>query len=239
MYFWGLFSVMKDPVLQFSEEFPYDAEKILASACGSAYVAIMLANGQIGVCSTLNNPVETDPLTLSKPDLQLIDHRMLVMAYANAHQNYSQGNFGSGDIFDQIDFTIKKQTVMVGYFPPLVERFRKDGLSLAAFDQHKDYPDLTPISQMQETLAKSDCVIITATSLINSTFTGIVSQVKPGTEIFLLGPSVPLSPKFKKQYNITCLFGMVFNPYDFEVLDIISKGMGTQSFSKKGKKVSL
>ncbi|MCX6223556.1 MAG: hypothetical protein NTV01_02175, partial [Bacteroidia bacterium] len=110
---------MKDPVSLLFENFPYDTGKILASACGEAYVAIMLANGQIGVCSTLNKPVETDPLLLIRPDLKHLDHRMLITAYANAHVNYIQENLGSGDIFDQVDFASKKNTVMVGYFPPL------------------------------------------------------------------------------------------------------------------------
>ena len=230
---------MEDPVSVLFEDFPYNTDKILASACGDAYVAIMLANGHIGVCCTLNKPVETDPLILIKPDLKRMDHRMLVTAYANAHINYLQENPGSGDIFDQVDFARKKNTVMVGYFPPLVEKFRKDGISLTAFDQHKDYPDLTPMSQLGEKLGQSDCVIITSTTLINSTFTELVSQIKPGSEIYLLGPSTPLYPMIKQQYNITGLFGMVFKPYDFEVLEIINKGMDTQSFSKKGKKVSL
>src|SRR5450759_63955 len=83
--FLGQIKAMKDPVLVLFEDFPYNTEKILASACGEAYVAIMLANGQIGVCSTLDKTVETDPLLLTSPDLKRMDHRMLVTAYANAH----------------------------------------------------------------------------------------------------------------------------------------------------------
>lgn len=230
---------MKDPVLVLFEDFPYNTEKILASSCGEAYVAIMLANGRIGVCSTLDKTVDADPLLLTSPDLKRMDHRMLVTAYANAHTNYIQENLGSGDIFDQVDFARKKNVVMVGYFPPLVEKFRKDGISLTTFDHGKDYPDLTPMSQLGEKLGQSDCVIITATTLINATFTEVVAQIKPGSEIYLLGPSTPLHPGIRQQYKITGLFGMVFKPYDFEVLEFISKGMGTQSFSKKGKKVSL
>lgn len=230
---------MKDPVSVLQERYPYDPEKILAASCGQAYVAIMLANGRIGVCSTLNQPVDADPLLLTNPDLKRPDHRMLVTAYANAQINYDQQYLGTGDIFEQVDFAGKKNTVMVGYFPPLVEKFRRDGLSLSAFDQMKDYPDLTPISELGSHLGKSDCVIITATALINSTLEKIMQQIPPDASKYLLGPSVTLDPAFKMDFNITCLFGMLFNPYDFEVLEIISKGMGTQAFSKKGKKVSL
>jgi uncharacterized protein (DUF4213/DUF364 family) len=230
---------MKDPISILLDDFPYDAGKILASACGDAYVAIMLANGQIGVCSTLNQPVDTDPLTLTMPDLNRMDHRKLVMAFANAHINYMQENLGSGDIFDRVDFSKSKHTVMVGYFPPLVEKFRNGGLPLSVFDQQKDYPDLTPLSQLKENLDQAGSVILTSTSLINSTFLEIIPQINQGPDIYLLGPSTPLYPVIKEQFNVTCLFGMVFKPYDFEILEIISKGLGTQSFSQKSKKVSL
>lgn len=230
---------MKDPVSVLFEDFPYDTDKILASVCGKAYVAIMLANGHIGICSTLSQPIETDPLLLTKPDLTLPDHRILVTAYANAHVNYIQENLSSGDIFDQVDFTKKKHTVMVGYFPPLVEKFRRDGLSLAVFDQYKDHPELIPVAQMGENLGRSDCLIITATTLINSTFTEVMAQLNPGSEVHLLGPSTPLYSVIREQYGITSLFGMIFKRYDFSLLELIGQGMGTQSFSKMGKKVSL
>lgn len=230
---------MKEPVLQLSEQFPYDPEKILASSKGEAYVAIMLANGHIGVCSTLNKPVDTDPLLLTRPDLNRPDHRMLAIAFINAHQNYLTENTGSGDIFDQVDFGKMKHTVMVGYFPPLVEKFRKEGFSLTPFDLNGDYADLAPMSRMEEQLGEADCVIMSATTLVNSSFTDVVAKIRPGSSIYMLGPSTPLHPLFREQYNITGSFGMIFRPYDFEVLEIISQGMGTQSFSKKGNKVSL
>ncbi len=230
---------MKDPVTLLYETYPFDAEKILASACGEAYVAVMLASGRIGVCSTLGKPIETDPLVLTSPDLKNRDHRMLVTAYANAHINYEIENPIPGDIFEQVDFASKKSTVMIGYFPPLVEKFRKDGITLFSFDQLKDYPDLTPQSQLEEKLSKADCVIISATALINSTFTEIINQVKPGSDIFMLGPSTPLYSGLISEYRVSKLFGMTFRLFDFEVLGLIGKGMGTQSFSKKSYKVSL
>lgn len=232
-------STMRDPVSILCEAYPYDPGKILASACGEAYVAIMLANGQIGVCSTLSHPVNTDPLLLSAPDLKILEHRMLTTAFANAHLNYLPENPGSGDIFDQVDFTKKQNTVMIGYFPPLVEKFRKLDIPLSAFDQHKEYPDLTPLSQLDEKVSNAGCVIITATTLINSTFTDIISKVKVGVEVYLLGPSTPLLPELKSGYSVTGLFGMTFRPFDFEILSLIGNGNGTQSFSKRSNKVSL
>jgi uncharacterized protein (DUF4213/DUF364 family) len=230
---------MKDPVSVLLENFPYDAGKILASSCGKAYVSIMLANGQIGVCSTADQPVETDPLLLKTPDLTRADHRMLVTAYSNAHINYNHESYTTGDIFDQVDFNGNSNTVMIGYFPPLVDKFKKAGLPLTVFDQIRDYPELTPVSQLPGFLKSADSVILTASSMVNSTFTDILASIKPGAAVFLLGPSTPLYPMIKGEFSITGLFGMVFKPYDFELLEIIGRGLGTRAFSKKSKKVSL
>jgi uncharacterized protein (DUF4213/DUF364 family) len=230
---------MKDPLSALYESYPYNPEEILATAVGSAYVAIMLTTGEIGVCSTLNKPVTTDPLTLYDPDLNKHDHRVLITAFINAHANYKDFGFGQGDIFDQIDFSKKSNIVMIGFFPPLVQKFQGNGISFNVFDQQKEGSVLTPASELEENLGKSDCIILTSTTITNLSFSGIISMANEQSITYLLGPSTPMHSIFKDQFNITQLFGMVFKPYDFEVLGIISKGFGTQSFSKKGKKVSL
>jgi uncharacterized protein (DUF4213/DUF364 family) len=230
---------MKDPLSVLNESYPYNPEEVLATAVGAAYVAIMLTNGEIGVCSTLNKPVTTDPITLLDPDLNKHDHRVLITAFVNAHVNYNDGDFGQGDILEQIDFSKKSNIVMIGYFPPLVEKFQSNSIPFSVFDQQKEDSALTPASKLEENLSKSDSIIMTSTTITNFSFTSIISMANEESKIFLLGPSTPLHPILKSQFNIAQLFGMVFKPYDFEVLGIISKGFGTQSFSKKGKKVSL
>jgi uncharacterized protein (DUF4213/DUF364 family) len=230
---------MQDPISLLTSLYPYNPEKILAAARGESYTAIMLANGKIGVCSNLGNKAEADPMELTIADPGIPDQRVLALAYANANVNYGQEYPIQGDIFDLVDFTAKKHIVMIGYFPPLVEKFRQKGIPLTVFDQHQNYPGLSPIGQINEEAEKTDCMIMSSTTLINNTFTGLVAKVKPGTEIHLLGPSTPLLPQVKEKYRLSSLFGMIFRPFDFEILGLIGKGAGTQVFGKKGKKVSL
>lgn len=230
---------MTDPIGWMSERYPYDPDKILACARGGIYTAIMLANGNIGVCATLGHPVDTDPISVFKTDLTRIDHRILVNAFYNANCNNIAEIKSSGDIFDIIDFSGTSNNVMVGYFPPLVEKFREAGIQVKIFDQSKDYPGLVPMNELIRRIPEADRIIITSTTLFNGSFEGIMHQKRTSADLFLLGPSTPLDPEFKKAFDITGLFGMIFEPYDFEVLEIIGKGHGTPSFSAKGKKVSL
>lgn len=228
-----------NPLYDLINTFPYDPDKVLATASGNAYVAIMLSNGQIGVCSTLNKPVTTDPLLLHKPDLDKEDHRMFSIAYINAHLNYQNDQLQTGDIFERIDFKNHHRTVMIGYFSPLVEKFQKDNLDLKIFDLFKVGPDITPAEELDTTLGEATCVILTSTALVNNTFPKILELVQEKAQVYLLGPSTPLNIDFKNHFHIDGLFGMIFNRYDFGVLEIIGSGLGTQVFGKKGKKVSL
>ena len=230
---------MKDPLNILSDRYPYNPDKILASACGDAYVAIMLTSGHIGVCSTLGKPVETDPLQMTRPSLNKPDHRILMTAFANAHANYQKADYANGDIFEQVDFSRRTHIVLVGYFPPLVEKFQNENIPVSVFDLEKDYSGLTDLSLKDEKLVEADCVIITATTLINSTLSGILAKINGECETYLLGPSTPLFPELMSEFNLTGMFGMIFKPYDFGLLEMITSGMGTRSFSKKGKKVSL
>ena len=46
---------MQEPLEYFFEKYGIDLQNIKHIVCGTKYVAVELKNGQIGVCSTLNN----------------------------------------------------------------------------------------------------------------------------------------------------------------------------------------
>ena len=230
---------MTDPLIYLSGVCPYDPGKILATVRGDAYFAVMLSDGKIGVCSTLNGKSGSDPLQVTTIDLNLEDHRVFQLAYANAVLNYAQEYPQSGDIFDLVEFRKDLPAVMIGFFPPLVQKFRKAGLPLKIFDLRKKDPAILPIEELPESVGNARQVIITSSSLVNQSFTGILSHSSSGSDLYLLGPSTPLNEGFKTTFGIRRLFGMVFEPYEFAVLDRIGQGLGTQSFSTFGEKVSL
>lgn len=231
--------MMDDPIAWMSGRYPYDPARILASARGSVYTAVMLANGQIGLCATPGHPVDTDPISIFTMNLSRTDHRILENAYYNANSNYPADKMKTGDIFDIIGFSEGSRNVMIGYFPPLVEKFRQAGIPVSVFDQSRDFPEVVPAEELDRLVPEAERIIMTSTTIFNGSFNRIMALRNPGAELFLLGPSTPLDPEFKKEYGISGLFGMVFEPYDFEVLRLIGQGEGTPAFSAKGKKVSL
>lgn len=230
---------MTDPLVYLSGICPYNPGKILATVRGDAYFAVMLSDGKIGVCSTLDGRTGSDPLQVKTIDLSQPDHRVFQLAYSNAMLNYVREYPEPGDIFDLVEFTKDCPSVMIGYFPPLVQKFRKAGLPVKIFDLRKTDPDILPIEELPESVHQARQLVVSASSLINQSFTEILSYSHSESDLYLLGPSTPLDEGFKTAFRIRRLFGMVFEPYEFAVLDRIGQGLGTQSFSTFGEKVSL
>jgi uncharacterized protein (DUF4213/DUF364 family) len=230
---------MQDTLIYLAEKYPYKSANILACIRGSKYFGIMLKNGRIGVCATLGAKLETDPLLITRIDPDREDHRIYQLAYANANINYGSPHSAGGDIFDLVDFSKSSLMAMVGYFPPLVKKFRDSGMNLKVFDLHQKYDDCDPLEEFENSVANADTLIITATTLVNKSLNNILSLTGSKSVKFLLGPSTPLLKEMQTEYGFNHLFGMVFEPYEFGVLDLIGQGEGTQKFGTFGTKVML
>lgn len=85
-----------------------------------------------------------------------------------------------------------KCAAVIGHFP-FTERLRQKAEKLWVFELNpKDASDL-PAEKIPELLPRADVVAISALTLVNRTFDGIIANSKPGAYKILLGPSAPLS----------------------------------------------
>lgn len=86
-----------------------------------------------------------------------------------------------------------KTTAVIGHFP-FTERLRGIAGKLLVFELNpRDGLDL-PSEKIPELLPEADAVAISAMTLINGTFEGIIKHCRPDAFKLLLGPSAPLSP---------------------------------------------
>jgi uncharacterized protein (DUF4213/DUF364 family) len=86
-----------------------------------------------------------------------------------------------------------KNIAVIGHFP-FTDRLRRLAKELWVFELNpKDDKDLPP-ERMAELLPRADAVAITALSLLNGTFEGIISLCEKKAFKTLLGPSAPMSP---------------------------------------------
>ncbi len=203
--------------------------------CGSKYIAATTARGNIGVCATLGVSVDSD--CNQNLDFSMVNHRIVANALVNSVVNYGCRIDGYGDIFDAVNFDRYRSIVMIGYFGPLVNKFKGGGIALNVFDIDQREVPVIPMALQAEYLSKADCVILTSTSISNNTFDGIVRNTPLASDIFMLGPSTPMDDALFGYPNIKGLFGSVFKPFDESTLRVIAEGGGTCIFKRYMDKV--
>ena len=197
---------------------------------GQKYSGVMLTNGQIGVCANLGNPVSSEKNDYEKIDLKNVSHRIILTSYFNALLNYSEFTKESKDIGEDVNFSKYERLVMIGYFKSLVNYFKEAEIPLSIFDLRKVDESVLSMAEQNFFLAKADAVILSATSIFNQTFCGIIDSVKPNCEIFLLGPSSNMSKEMLSYQNVNKIFGATFSNSDHRILEIIRKNGGTKDF---------
>lgn len=221
---------MKEPIEYFFEKYGIDLKSINEIICGSKYVAVLLKNGQVGVCATLNNYVNIDVRDLKIPDVKNIQHRIVLNAYFNAVFNYQNEYDTTSDIFDKIDFKKYDKIVMTGFFRSLVKKFENENIDLTIFDKAEEDEKLTDMSEQITEVSKADALIISSTSVSNNTFLELINATKDSCDIYTLGPSTILNKEMFQYRNIKFLFGSVFGPNDVNTLKIIQQSGGTKQF---------
>ena len=231
---------MNEPLKHYYLKFGFDESAIKRIASGEKYFGIMLKNGNIGVCATLRTKITfTDLPDNFKPDLTKTTDRILYTAYLNAILNYETNYKEDKDIFDLINFKKYNKLVMIGDFKPLVKKFLNFEMRPAVFDLYSDNEIVLPLKLKTEYLQKADGLILTATSIFNSTFAEILNKVEHNCDIYVLGPTSILNNEMKTKWHIKTIFGTIFEKYDHRILEIISNGHGTRHFQPLGKKVYL
>lgn len=232
-------NVMNEPLKHFVEKYGVHVSNIKKIVCGRKYSAVLLKNGNIGVCANLSTHVEVKIEDLKTADLNKVEHRIILNAYFNANLNYLNNYKKKSDIFKAIDFKFYKNIIMIGLFKPILKKFEKNNIKIQVFDLIKKNHKLIPIEKEMETIKKGDAIILSATTISNNTFMEIINNSGVNCDIFLLGPSSIMNKDLFEYRNIKKIFGSIFESYDERVLNIIKQGYGTKKFLPFGKKVFL
>ena len=228
-----------EPLELLLKKYNFDLKKIEKLTTGLKYTAILLKNGNIGVCANLGYKINTEINNYSNLNLQDFSHRIVLNAYFNALLNYSNKFNGNGDIFDIINFRKYKNVVMIGLFKPIVKKFQENNIPISVFDYRKSDPLLASNSKQKRLLRKADSVILTSTSIFNMTFINIINKTNDDCNIFMLGPSSIMTQELLQYRNIKMVFGATFKKFDNRILKVIQNDGGTRKFLKFGNKCIL
>lgn len=225
--------------------------KVQNYVMGIGLCGVVLDNGNAGVSYTdrklipwgcslydelpkTNLPVEEFIDMFDSSDVLL---NALGMATINACLN--TGQYEEGDVMKVVSLNKTDTLAMIGYFDPMVSSIKRQIKSLYIFEKEREqttwpHPAISP-DEIPNILPNCDVVIISATTVMNKTFDGIIKYVKTSRTI-LLGPSTPMVPEIFPEINV---FGGTI--VTSSALETISHGGGTRNLykEKKGKKVIL
>jgi len=98
---------------------------------------------------------------------------------------------------------------------------------------------ILPETEKENYLKKANAVILTSTSIFNNTFSEIINKTPENCDILLLGPSSIMSPILFQYRNVKFICGALFEPSDFNLLNIIENDGGTKDFLKYENKKML
>ena len=103
---------------------------------------------------------------------------------------------------------------MVGYFPPLAEKFLQQGFSITVIEKQParvpEVPGLE-VFTTPEALAECGYVICTASTLINNTIEQILRAARPQTSVNLFGPSASGLPDPLFARGVASVAGIVID----------------------------
>jgi uncharacterized protein len=202
---------------------------------GGSYVAVVLTGGRIGLAARLKEAVgaEIEPSHASerisgRPADTLLDRlvygtgaveRALGLATANA-LIHPPAPAEEEDTISLMRLRAGERVAMVGLFRPIVPRIESTGVRLSVIERD------TPEKERRESLRACDVAIVTATTLLNGTLEGILSELGRPRHVALIGPSTPLCEEIFRGSPVTHLGGSAIVDAA-GLLRVVSEGGGT------------
>ncbi|MFZ4401183.1 MAG: Rossmann-like domain-containing protein [Bacteroidales bacterium] len=227
-----------DPLQLLFYNYKPDISLINKIIFGKRQVVVLFNDNNLGSCTTLGNEIFAEKGNLLCPDFKNISHRALLIAYYNALYNNSNKSDGHFDITEIIDFRKYNKLVIIGFFRTLVEKLDANYISSHVFDLHIANERITNIQFQNKCISVADAIIVTATTLLNNTFTNIIENTNSNCDVFLLGPTSILSKQLFFYPNLKYIFGTVYEDTE-KVLKIIEKGGGIKDISSFMKKTYM
>lgn len=123
-----------------------------------------------------------------------------------------------------------KRVALIGHFP-FVSRLKPRVGTLWVLEEQPKGDDL-PAESAPRIIPQADVLAMTGTTLINSTFEGLMTLKRPGTLVLVLGPSTPLSPVLF-EHGVDVLSGAVVENID-PVLRAIREAASFQQVHRQG-----
>ncbi|MCX7635700.1 MAG: DUF364 domain-containing protein, partial [Syntrophales bacterium] len=195
------------------------------TAVGSAYGAVMLDDGRVGLAAVLARGgcgwgevgseralgeawegSRVAALLVSLCTVGPTVAKTLALAAANALLNTGVGEEVKGHV-EIDDLTPHDRVAMVGLFSPLVPLIKATGAALEVIELDPLRWPVMDRDKRDAVLQGCTVALITATTLINDTLEKILNALTRTRKVVLLGPSTPMAPWVFRGTPVTHLGG--------------------------------
>jgi uncharacterized protein (DUF4213/DUF364 family) len=220
---------------------------------GLGYTAVTTDDGRMGLAYTMMDRtgscthVRTFQDFSGRPATDLLDYvtsddtleRSMAIALVNALNEpiaaaMSRDSGPNTGFVAQFGVAEGTRVAMVGFFGPVIAGLKKRGAELSILDRgHQLGDEATFLARLE---SWPDVLVITATSLINGTFDGVLERVGDGVRVVVMGPSTPMVSEVYAGLPVHMLAGMVPVAKD-KALAVIRQGGGTPELSPHSHKV--
>ena len=229
-------------------------KKLLDLRLGLGYTAALLDDGSAGLAFTFRRElgiqcalVEEAGTLAGRSCAELLPwaggtnlaKAAIGLAIMNALFQGQEPVWRQGDAIQELKIEPGDTLGMIGYFKPVLERFKGVASRLYIFERNgTEEENVYPDWAANMYLPQCDVVVITATTLLNKTLDHILQLSSRAREIALIGPSAPLCPDVFRKTGITLLAGVVVKKPQ-RVLQIIGEGGGGLSLGENVEQVFL
>lgn len=209
---------------------------------GLGYIGVCLDNDAVGIAAVLQREIPHGCTALpaagclaGSPAADLLNYLVagknsleiaMGLATANALIKPLSDSMDDREATTHLNLQKGAKVVMVGLFAPLVERIRATGAELTIIERNPARMEIAGDAEKQTALKSCNVAIITATTLLNSTFEETINGLGTPRAVAVMGPSTPLLPAIFDQTPVTHLGGAVV-ANAARVMQIISEGGGT------------
>lgn len=150
-----------------------------------------------------------------------------------------------GDSFSAVRIAATDKVLLVGAFGPYIRALRKAGQDFRVLEQDPatlrsdEMAYYVPAVQAGDVLPWADVLIVTGTTLLNGSLGGLLDARRPGGEVALVGPSVPLLAEPLAERGVTLLGGVRVGDAP-GTLDLLAEGAsGYHLFERTVSRVNL
>jgi len=142
------------------------------------------------------------------------------------------------DAMDTVEIYEDDFVVVIGALAPLLKVLLKRGKSFNVIEQDPrtlkpdEMPFFVPVDKTNECVPKADLLVITGTTLINSTLEGLLSLAHKNARIVVMCPTASMLPDAFFKRGVDILGGDIVTKPD-ELLDVIAEGGSGYHFFEK------